>query len=87
MTEEKLRKMITGATVAATLLIVCLLAVLVFQWIKMGVQQRRYEEALAEQRANEQLVEELGGYLGYITSELGKTDLAMQDGWLPGGGN
>lgn len=83
MTEEKLRKMITGATVAGTLLIVCLLAVLVFQWVTMGVQSRREREAQAKYKANLEIAEELGGYLGYIQSELGKTDLAMQDGWKP----
>ena len=86
MTEEKLRKMITGATVAATLLVVCLLGVLVFQWITMGVQSRREKEAQARYEANLEIADELGGYLGYIQSELGKTDLAMQDGWKPADG-
>ena len=83
MTEEKLRKMITGGVVAGTLLIVCLIAVLVFQWVTMGVQSKREKQAQAKYEANLQIADELGGYLGYIQSELGKTDLAMQDGWKP----
>ena len=86
MTEENLRKMITGASVAGTLLIVCLLAVLVFQWITIGVQNARAKKAQAEYEASLEIADELGGYLGYIQSELGKTDLAMQDGWKPADG-
>lgn len=87
MTEEKLRKMITGATVAATLFIVCLLAVLVYQWITMGVQARRERELKAKYEANLQIADELGSELGYFQSELGKFDLAMQGGYIPEDGN
>ena len=51
MTQEKLSRMITGIVVAATLFLVILFGVLVYQWITMGVQQRRMDAALAEWNA------------------------------------
>ena len=48
MTQEKLSRMITGIAVAATLFLVVLFGVLVYQWITLGVQQRRIDAALAE---------------------------------------
>jgi mannose/fructose/N-acetylgalactosamine-specific phosphotransferase system component IID len=87
MTENKLRKMITGATVGATLLIACLLGVLVYQWIKIGVQANRLQKVEQELAANQQILDEKGSELGYFQSELGKIDEAMQDGWILGQGN
>ena len=87
MTEDKLRKMITGATVAATLIIFVFLAILVYQWVTMGVQARREREAQARYEANQQIANELGSELGYFQSELGKIDEAMQDGWTFEEGN
>ena len=48
MTQEKLSRMVTGIVVAATLFLVVLFGVLVYQWITLGVQQRRMNAALAE---------------------------------------
>jgi hypothetical protein len=48
MTQEKLSRMVTGIVVAATLFLAVLFGVLVYQWITMGVQQRRMDAALAE---------------------------------------
>ena len=87
MTEGRLKRMIAGATVFATLFIVCLLAVIVYQWITMGVQARREKELLAKYEANQQIANELGSELGYFQSELGKFDLAMQGGYVPEDGN
>ena len=48
MTQEKLSRMVTGIVVAATLFLVVLFGVLVYQWITLGVQQRRLDAANAE---------------------------------------
>ena len=44
MTQDKMRKLITAGVVAATALLVILLSVLVYQWIKIGVYNKRIEE-------------------------------------------
>ena len=87
MTESKLRKMITGAAVGATLFIVCLLSVLVYQWITIGVKADRLHKLEQELATNQQILEDKIAELGYFQSELGKIDEAMQDGWILGQGN
>ncbi len=44
MTEGKMRKIITAIAAAATLLFVILLSVLIYQWITIGVQNKRMAE-------------------------------------------
>ena len=83
----KLVKMVIGATVGATLTIMCLFTVLVYQWITMGVQANRLQKVEQELAANQQILDEKGSELGYFQSELGKIDEAMQDGWILGQGN
>ena len=48
MTQEQMAKRVTGIVVAATLFLVVLLGVLVYQWITLGAQQRRIDAAQAE---------------------------------------
>lgn len=45
MTQDKMRKMITAIVVAATMLLVILLSVLIYQWITIGVYNKRIAEA------------------------------------------
>lgn len=45
MTQDKMRKMITAVVVAATMLLVILLSVLIYQWITIGVYNKRIAEA------------------------------------------
>lgn len=84
MTQEKLSKMITGIVIAATLFLVILFGVLVYQWITMGVQQRRLNEAKAEHEAltgqYEELLEESEGF-----DDFWKYDLALKYGILEEG--
>ncbi len=68
MTEGKMRKTITAIAAATTLLLVILLSVLIYQWISIGVQNKRIE-ALEERNAywqqqNAQLQEDLEEYEG-----------------------
>ena len=79
MTQEKLSRMITGIVVAATMFLVILFGVLVYQWITMGVQQRRINEAKAESEAlrkqYEALLEESEGF-----DDFWRHDLALKYG-------
>ncbi len=51
MTQEQMAKRVTGIVVAATLFLVMLFAVLVYQWITIGVKQDRINKAEAESAA------------------------------------
>ncbi|MBQ3596833.1 MAG: hypothetical protein II988_03355 [Clostridia bacterium] len=51
MTEEKAKKIVVASTVGAVLLVVILVAVMVYQLIAIGVENKRkneYENAIAE---------------------------------------
>ncbi len=48
MTQEQMAKRVTGIVVAATLFLVILFAVLVYQWVTMAVKQNRINRAEAE---------------------------------------
>ncbi len=82
MTQEKLRRMVTALTVAGTLLIVTLLGVLIFQWVKIGVQENRKAELNAKLQAQEAINQELGEEFDFVTDELGKMNEAMLQGWV-----
>lgn len=79
MTQEKLSRMITGIVVAATLFLVVLFSVLIYQWVTMGVQQRRLNAARAEAAAlsaqYEELLEESEGF-----DDFWRHDLALKYG-------
>lgn len=45
MTQDKMRKTVTAVVVAATMLLFILLCVLVYQWITIGVYNKRIAEA------------------------------------------
>lgn len=82
MTQDKMRKVITACVVAATTLLVVLLGVLVYQWIKIGVLDARIAEA---QQKREQLLEQNQNYTTdaeYYESELGLEWLAHSEGWF-----
>ena len=49
MTQEKMRKIITACVSAGTLLLVVLLSVLIYQWIKIGVLNNKLKKAEAEE--------------------------------------
>ncbi len=80
MTQDKMRKTITAVVAAATLLLVILLSVLIYQWITMGVLDRRKEKleteigALQQQKQNAELDAEW--------YEANMFLLAVENGWV-----
>ncbi len=80
MTQEKLSRMVTGIVVAATLLLVILFSVLVYQWITMGALNRRYDEAKAEADALSSREAELQEDLEDLGDPFWKHDLALKYG-------
>ena len=48
MTQEKLKRVVTAAAVAGTLIVVCLLAVIVYQIVHMIVLDNRIKKVEAE---------------------------------------
>ncbi len=83
MTEGKMRKTITAIVAAATLLLVILLSVLIYQWISISVQNKRI--AAAEERVeywteqNEKAEQDLDYYL----TDAYKTWEAFKQGYVP----
>ncbi|MBO5479640.1 MAG: hypothetical protein J6A63_00415 [Clostridia bacterium] len=82
MTQDKMRKLVTACAVAATTLLVVLLAVLIYQWITYGVLKSRREKLEAENQKLEQLIEEGKMDAEYYESVMGKEWLAFQQGFV-----
>ncbi len=82
MTEEKMRKVITASVVAATTLVVFLLAVLVYQWITLGVLNSRKAKLEAENEVLMEQIEKGGETAEYYESVMGKEWLAFQEGFI-----
>ena len=57
MTQEKLRRVVTAAAVAGTLVVVCLLAVIGYQIIKVIVLNNRIKEVEKDIAAYEEEIE------------------------------
>lgn len=56
MTQEKMRKVITACVSAATVLLVVLLSFLIYQWVSIGVLNKRIAAAEAEVKYWEEIV-------------------------------
>ena len=84
MTQDKLRKIITASVVAGTALLVFLLAILIYQWITLGVMNSRIAKAEEENKKWEEVIEEKKFDLEYYQSVMGKEWLAFQNGWVRG---
>jgi biopolymer transport protein ExbB/TolQ len=81
MTQDKMRKMITAGVVAATTLLVFLFIVLIYQWITIGVSNKRIEKLSADNKELEQQIangEELADYY----EGQGRFWLALEQGWI-----
>ena len=78
MTQEKMSRMVTGIVVAATLLLVVLFSVLIYQWITFGVLDRRYRDAKAEAEALAEKQEQLQEDLEDLGDPFWKYDLALK---------
>ena len=82
MTQEKMRKVITASVVAATTLVVFLLAVLVYQWITLGVLNNRKAKLEQENTVLQEQIEKGGETAEYYESLMGKEWLAFQEGFI-----
>lgn len=80
MTQDKMRKTITAVVVAATLLLVILLSVLIYQWVTIGVLNRRKAKLETEIGALEQQKQEK--QLDAEWYEANKFLLAIENGWV-----
>ena len=82
MTQDKMRKLLVASAVAATLLLVLLLGVLVYQWIKIGVLNGRIEQIEQENARLEETIEQGEKDAEYYESIMGKEWLAFQNGFV-----
>ena len=81
LTEEKVRNIVTGATVAGVLLIVFLVAILIVQFVQIGIvnQKRAEYDALIEQY--NEMIESGEKSLELLELEETLRSLAMENGW------
>ena len=84
MTQDKMRKMITAIVVAATLFFVILFSVLMYQWIKIGVYNKRIEKVKGDIAYYEQSIENAENDLQWYTSEQYKELEAYELGFILG---
>ena len=82
MTQDKMRRVITASAVAATLLLVFLFSVLVYQWIQGAVYNQRIKELEKETARLEQQLQEGVKDAEYYESIFGKEWLAHQNGFV-----
>ena len=82
MTQEKMRKLIVACVVAATMFLVLLLGVLIYQWIKIGVLNGRIEAIEQENARLEETIEQGTKDAEYYESIIGKEWLAFQNGFV-----
>ncbi len=88
MTQDKLRRIITACVVAATMLLVFLLSILIYQWIHGAVLERRKEELEKEISELEEQLKLGEEDAAYYESIFGKEWLAFQYGFIdPAEGN
>ncbi len=82
MTQEKMRKIITACVAAATLFLVILLGVLIYQWIKIGVLNSRIDKIEKENARLEESIKAGTKDAEYYESVMGKEWLAFQNNWV-----
>ncbi len=82
MSEDKMRRIVTGGAVGATALIVALLVFLVPNIVTLCVQNNRMQELAAEKARYEQLIEEGNAKVDYFKSDIGLGQLAFQQGFV-----
>lgn len=84
MTQDKLRRIITACVVAGTTLLVVLLSVLIFQWVKIGVYNKRIAKAESDVAKLQQAIDEDEEKAKYYEEGTGKFWLAIENGWVKG---
>ncbi len=76
--EAVVRRRISAIVVAATVFVLALLSVLVYQWVKLGVQSGRIKDAMAEKAALEQQISDRQQDL----TDIQEDDSLKYDYWL-----
>ena len=84
MTQDKMRKIIAATVSAVTVLFVLLLGYLIYQWVTLGVLEKREEKLEKEITKLEQTIEQGEKDAEYYESFLGKNWLAIHKGWQAG---
>ena len=82
MTEEKLKRTIVGMTIAGTLVIVLLLAVLLYQFISMGIKNWEVNSLQTKIAEYEEKIETLGEQLAIYGTDKEKENLAREHGYV-----
>ena len=82
MTQEKLKRVIVACSVAGTLLLTILFAVIVGQIIAIHVKNKRLEALDKEISQLEQQAEEGGELADHLESDIGQFWLALQKGFV-----
>ena len=82
MTQDKLRRIITACVVAGTTLLVVLLSVLIFQWVKLGVLNKRIDKVSAERVTLQQMIKDGEEEEDYLKNGPGMFWLALKEGWI-----
>ena len=77
-----MRKIITASVVAAVLLLVILSSVLVYQFVKIGVLDRRLNNLKEGNARLQQIIDEKEMDAEYYESLIGKEWLAIQEGFV-----
>ena len=70
MTQEKMGKVITACVSAGTVLLVCLLSFLIYQWITIATLNKKIAKAEAEVAYWEQQCKENEGTVDYYESQV-----------------
>lgn len=81
MPEEKAKRIAVAAIVAGVLVVLFLVAILIVQFVKIGVANAERDRLQAEIERYEQLIETQRGDLEYYESELGMYHQALEQGW------
>ena len=82
MTQEKMRKIITASVVAAVLLLVILSSVLIYQFIRIGVLNKRLSNLREGNAQLQEIIDEKQMDAEYYESVIGKEWLAIQEGFV-----
>ena len=82
MTQEKLKRVVTAAAVAGTLVVVCLLAVILYQVIKIVVLNNKIADSEAEISRLEEQRGNSKSDLEYYLSDYYLEQEAHKYGWI-----
>ncbi len=81
ISEEKARRIAVGATVAGVLLVVFLIAVLIVQFVQIGVANKRISDYQSQIDEYNEMLEGDREDLAFWKTQPGLEYLASQQGW------